>query len=389
MRKSFCRAFVASILIVLLISPNQASAWGNTGHEAVAYVAWQHLTPTAKKKIIALLKLVPPTPGYDALHHQPATADGYQQWAAELQNQGIDPDSDKGQMYIFMRAATWPDSIKTVLSGSDNSQHDSTPDPSTGFADKEPHKYWHFVDNSYDLGGALPDVPKSCWVKEHGQAAHAPEPVISVPRTPPDHNAQTEIPLLETALTSHESPALKAYDLVWLEHLVGDIHQPLHAVARFIGGVSDEGGNCIAIHLAPNVSSYFRQGYDDDKAKGFAPPPQSFRAPDELHAFWDQLPGAASPKNEAFAATYAATLTDSFDDPLASKTDPVAWGDESFELAKKNAYKEPIDDTMGAPVALTIDDTTSTYFKDAKAIAAQRISLAGARLAKLLNKAFS
>jgi len=42
---------------------------------------------------------------------------------------------------------------------------------------------------------------------------------------------------------------LKSYDLTWLIHLVGDVHQPLHCVARITKGdpEGDKGGNDVKL----------------------------------------------------------------------------------------------------------------------------------------------
>ena len=53
---------------------------------------------------------------------------------------------------------------------------------------------------------------------------------------------------------------------------------------------------------------------------------------------------------------------------------------ESFELAKSTAYKNPPVGTGSGPYTLT-----SAYHTAALKVAQQRIALAGARLAKLLN----
>src|SRR5215469_8814134 len=121
-----------------------------------------------------------------------------------------------------MRAATWPDSIKHV------GLHDTdTPPPNTpvehpvGFGDKESHGYWHFVDTGFSSDGS------------------------KVPATTPTPNAAVQIVELRKDLAGAQDPKLAAYELAWLEHLVGDIHQPLHGTARFVDGASDEGGNLV------------------------------------------------------------------------------------------------------------------------------------------------
>ena len=74
-----------------------------------------------------------------------------------------------------------------------------------------------------------------------------------------------------------EANTEKAYqDLGWLLHLVGDLHQPMHAV----NGISatlpegDRGGNLVEIKGATDGAS-------------------------ELHAFWDEVLGRTAPSEKA------------------------------------------------------------------------------------------
>jgi hypothetical protein len=61
--------------------------------------------------------------------------------------------------------------------------------------------------------------------------------------------------------------------------------------------------------------------------------------------------------------------------------DPDTWAQESFDLAKQNAYASPIR-TDKTAVQLTRD-----YETNARNIARSQAALAGARLANLLNEA--
>ena len=55
--------------------------------------------------------------------------------------------------------------------------------------------------------------------------------------------------LFLSVLASASPDALKSYDLTWLLHLVGDIHQPLHAATRVTAAqfYGDNGGNSVRI----------------------------------------------------------------------------------------------------------------------------------------------
>jgi S1/P1 Nuclease len=375
MRKSFLKGLTVSFLIVSLVPPQSALAWGNTGHEAVAYIAWQRLKgrQDIKDKIWALLQQVPTRTS--PTHKVVA---GFKEWSQNLPS-GLSPDEQ--QMYVFMRAATWPDSMKHVgFKDSDN----PPPVPADGatnlgFNDAFSHGYWHFVDTA--LGAAatatstLPAVPKdaSCWIKKKDEPPALLPAVKKLPDAPvPD--AITEIHDLSGYLASNESSSLKAYDMIWLEHLVGDIHQPLHASVRYVAGIGDQGGNCVAITIS-HLSSANRANFASSNPK--ADPPS------ELHAFWDDLPGVGTAMETAKAATYAGALS-AADDKAAAISDPKVWAQESFDLAVKHAYASPIGPGFGSPNAYVITDP---YFSTAADDAKARIALAGARLACLLTNA--
>jgi len=334
-------AIVASSLSILLVTPRQAVAWGNTGHESVAYVAWQQMTPAARARAIELLKQVP------ALHNanNTKTIPGYAEWVADLPA-GL--SQDERNLYLFMRAATWPDTIKHQwLIDSDTPPKGRTTEVHIGFTDKESHGYWHFVDSAFASDGS------------------------KVPATPVP-NAATQIVALRQFIASNEDDPLKAYDLVWLEHLVGDIHQPLHGSTRYFAGASDLGGNDVPIELTTAMKKTFEGTL-------------STSAPSELHAFWDDLPGEGQP---AAALPLAAAFAKNLPRAAASKVaviDPAKWAAESLALAKKDSYAPPIGDSP-KPASGSAYLITTAYYDQAMLDAKNRIALAGARLAKLLNE---
>ena len=363
MRKPNCLSLVV-VVIAFLLPIGRSWAWGNTGHEAVAAVAWSHLDQTTKDKVFALLQQVPSIQNDD----KTITIPGYTEWSANLPA-GLSEDGQ--HMYIFMRAATWPDSIKHHFF------HDSDTPPANlteaeaniGFTDRNSHGYWHFIDTPVgnpQTGSAAPALPNSC------QRFGTPTPVTTLPDAP-IASIVAEISIMSTALASDEDSALKAYDLVWLEHMVGDIHQPLHATVRFVGGIGDTGGNCVAISVPKPVSAHF------------VAPGSKERPPSELHAFWDDLPGTGSQMDTKPAADFAAALPSVSDDEAAI-TDPTIWAQESFAMAGSDVYATPIGSGFGTPKAYVI---TPAYYAKAYADAQQRIALAGTRLANLLTLALN
>jgi S1/P1 Nuclease len=335
--RGICAALLSSLLIFTLFSPQAVQAWGNAGHEAVAFVAWQQLKPEVKTRVITLLKIVP------TLHNSDGTKSipGYQEWVTDLPA-GL--SQDQQNLYLFMRAATWPDSIKHQwLKDSDTPPAHLTKEVNIGFTDTASHGYWHFVDGAF-----ASDTSK-------------------VPATPVP-NAATQIAALRSYIASSEDDEVKAYDLIWLEHLVGDVHQPLHGVVRFYAGKGDQGGNAVPVKLPAAIQKTFGS------------------APKELHAFWDDLPGeGAPPVALPVAAKFAGDLTAAPATDVAV-TDPAKWAAESMTMAKKDVYVAPIGKSPTNAQSKSGYLITQAYYDKAMQDAKDRVALAGARLAKLINE---
>jgi len=98
--------------------------------------------------------------------------------------------------------------------------------------------------------------------------------------------------------------------------------------------------------------------------------------PTELHAFWDDVLGTS---NKPKSAVSAAKKLPKPDPALAAKSGEADWAAESFQDAQHEVYISPIGTGFG-PFQLT-----GSYKKAAKKVAQQRVALAGARLANLIN----
>jgi hypothetical protein len=297
-----------------------AVAWDGFGHMEVAAVAWELMGTSAKSAAVQLLKANPQ----------------YNSWI-----KGV--SANKKDKYAFMMAATWPDYIKGAKGyQSDGPNNGNTPPPgpqasqNIGYTDKFMHKYWHFIDEPFP-GDNSQTTP------------------------PPTPNAQTQIATFRDTLpaSSGATKSVRSYDLVWLLHLVGDVHQPLHATSRFLNGQPDDGGNSVSITCDSGVSC---------------------EGASKLHAFWDDLlgPNNTTPKE----VEAAADMLPMADATLAAINDENVWIDESFRAAQSDIYKSPVGVSLG-PFTLTAE-----YKANAVDLAKQRVALAGARLANFLNAAF-
>jgi hypothetical protein len=158
----------------------------------------------------------------------------------------------------------------------------------------------------------------------------------------------------------------RALALAWLLHLVGDAHQPLHAVAlftqrRFVFG--DRGGNEI---LAGTLS---------------------------LHRVWDSLLGddVSLPFVQQRARGWLARAELRKDASAArSQLEIDAWLDEDCELARRSVYTRPILRVLesaegGALLAKPEVALDAAYLAGARRAAERRAAMAGARLAAILK----
>ena len=150
-------------------------------------------------------------------------------------------------------------------------------------------------------------------------------------------------------------PAERLLALKFVLHFVGDMHQPLHASDH-----QDRGGNCI----------------------GLAPSPGGDVT--NLHAFWDiTTVNALGHSPSEIAAKLDARIT-----PAQIKTwsvgDPRGWAMETFVIARRDAYDLPSKPTCAQNGAVAL---SPAYQATAEVDAAQQLSVAGIRLALVLNRA--
>ncbi|MGH9559236.1 MAG: S1/P1 nuclease, partial [Bryobacteraceae bacterium] len=191
------------MMVLYLASP--AAAWNGTGHRIVAAIAYARLAPRVRAHVDELIREHP----------------DYSRFI-----EGAPEEPRARARAAFISAATWPDRIKGDPRFWDESRKDSHPTPLlTGFPDMERHGNWHYFDTPFAPDGA-----------------RAPNPL------PPTALSELRRLLREFA---HEPEAAAAYDLPWIEHIVGDLHQPLHCIDRYLESQpqGDAGGN--RVYLAP------------------------------------------------------------------------------------------------------------------------------------------
>ena len=333
---------VVAILLLAVVLPQMAEAWNSTGHMVIAAMTYQGLQPRTRQTVDAIL----------AKH--PRCQEWKGQWKADI--------GAALSLYIFMRAATWPDEIRDekytwVKQAGVFVKKDGKVviDPNKAAERKAyNHPNWHYVD--------YPLVPKSFAMRSR------PTPNDDV-----IYGIKYSQKKVHTKTTSEPERAIY---LSWLIHVTGDIHQPEHCATLFGNAFpyGDRGGNWFYVKTAT-------------------------RQPFELHGFWDALLGTSeAPKSVLDTAHKLAidpTLVRSKFPELTKHKTVESWGLESRKDAVSTVYlrgtltaapaKFALDPKTKEPVLLSVDkpkanDLPKDYQSDATATARRRFALASYRL---------
>ena len=330
---------VAALFIALTES---AQAWNDAGHMLIARISWLRMTPDQRAKVSDVLKKHP--------HYESYLTDK------------CPPDVPREE-WAFLKAATWSDYIRPPKSLDTDK-----------IATHERHRFhrgvWHYVNFPYQAGqkeSTLPQHPLPNETNILDQIDKSQNVLQGVLKT--DAGAAPDI-----------SPdANRAIRVCWLFHLIGDLHQPLHAVALVDeklfpqGDHGDQGGNLLAIR------------------------PDANGKPLRLHAYWDGMLGYdsrfGSVCDTADLLTRDPTLAADKLDELAKHKHPRDWAAESFAAAKSNVYLEgklPLvlySDVESKKIAVDKVPAVSTFDgAQFRTLARRRIVLAGNRLAETLSE---
>jgi hypothetical protein len=162
---------------------------------------------------------------------------------------------------------------------------------------------------------------------------------------------------------THASKKQKQFGVFVLTHLLGDIHQPLHAADN-----DDRGGNAIKVQLPEGRKMH-------------------------LHAAWDTalVEGRFGGQNEVTVAQglahkYAARATEWQAGQVKLATIET-WVGESDQRAKEIAYGKLPGFACGADMEQTRLTLSEDYGQQAGAVLEEQLAKAGYRLAAILNRA--
>lgn len=155
---------------------------------------------------------------------------------------------------------------------------------------------------------------------------------------------------------THSNVYERARFLAFFVHIVGDLHQPLHAVQLFSAAhpQGDQGGNLYYVR------------YHNQRTK--------------LHTLWDSglgvfaedsTPEQVNQISQQLTAFYPKTYFGKAIDDL----EPMNWAQNGVELAEKYVYNTPEDQPI-----------SENYIVEGQQVAQQQATLAGYRLANFMNQ---
>jgi hypothetical protein len=331
------RALVLLAALGLALSaPGRARAWHAAGHMAIARIAYQELGDKEKKRLAQILKAHP--------HYKIYLSAERPEGASELE-------------WAFLRASTWPDWVRPPY-------RKNGPDLEAEARARKYHRGpWHYINLPFVPPGDKTPVPADLPAKDH-DADGEPGHVL------------TALKKCVTILRARDMPdEVKAVYLCWLLHLIGDVHQPLHAATlvskQFPKG--DQGGNQFLVSLKEGGPAMALHFYWDallfKDAAGYA----------DIKARVDELRGSPELRRDKL--------------PELELTGFASWADESLGKARTVAYLDG--KLQGArrpargegPAEVKAPVLPEGYAEAAAAVARRRMVVAGYRLADQVRAA--
>jgi len=321
------------LILFFVIGAVPSFGWGCSGHQIVALVAQYELTPKARNMVLTSLgELVLPS------------------------QSGADPIGNihrfclAANLGLMANVSTWPDDARSGL-------------PTSGT--------WHFWD--IPLGASL----SSSAVQVPGCDEYCLVGAI---------NAQLAL------LKSPKTDSLqRARALMFIIHLVGDLHEPLHVADN-----NDRGANCVPITFQGRRPIAFGSGT-------YSP---------NLHGFWDsdlvtERGGIHKDTYTDDLQNFVKRLRDKYSAQIkqweTAPLDLTAWAWQSHDVAVQIAYgklphrikpEQPVpvqtchdNNNVGQRMLSLSETVDQQYLEVAGTAAEEQLAKAGARLAVILNTA--
>ena len=315
--KTMLKKIFKVLFLSLFIFTISAMAWDDAGHKTIAYIAWERMSPEARERAFRILMSAPEDSDLSVLYPHDSRSE-----AAKRRE-------------LFQSASYWADIVR---------------DRKFKERSEKYHKgNWHYDD--------------TFWTRENGQ--------VKIIENPSEDGGKAVEKIAEfvKVLQNPEAPdADKAIALAWIEHLVGDIHQPLHTSARVteLEPKGDQGGNTFLLNPKDT------------------PREQS----ENLHWFWDSILRRNVSRNDECDGEYIPKIATQIMKKHAFAKmqsrlkigDFRDWQKEGFLLATTDVF---------SPNLIRFEAPPAKYKQNAFEVAQEQMALAGYRLGEMLNRIFS
>jgi hypothetical protein len=301
LRRAATALLAGACAALLCLTTRPAGAWGDEGHEVIGLIAEYYLEPGVRARVLELLG-----------------------------------EDDSGLVERDMaHESTWADKYRDSDRDGDKRRYLGTRD-------------WHFVD--LEITGM--DVSRACY----GRRPLAARPLAAGVPASAGPAEDCIIDKIDQFYAELENPATPAAErrvaLQFLLHLIGDMHQPLHA-----SDDHDQGGN-------RKLVSGAGMGLNN------------------LHHDWDvEFVMRLGASDADIAHKLVARITAAERVRWSSGT-PLDWALETYAVSKQHAYG-----MLPAPSDGSRYELSQAYVDDATQVTAAQLSKAGVRLASMLNHA--
>jgi hypothetical protein len=310
------RKVAACLFVCVAVTfPCSSFAWNDYGHRLIGAFAWGSLSPTEQAKVRKLLT-----------YFREDDEFVWPQNRRMLVRTGLtDPTLED--------ASTHPDNIRD-------------------FQIADPFGPWHYTDLRF-----YQDTP----AKDRLACPNVVE------------RLETVRGIFGTRRTRPQDLEKRAQALVWLCHVLEDIHQPLHSATYYSGPfvqTGDRGGNLFLVR-------YLKMPDDNQETRS------------NLHSFWDSLLELDGQRLRVSRPQQIAQLRAAFPRTAFSAelqvADPYQWAKASKGLGEQSAYYRLRAFDQQAANENQRVQLDEEYVRAASAVARRQAALAGYRLADLIK----
>ncbi|NKB34049.1 MAG: hypothetical protein GKR91_13220 [Pseudomonadales bacterium] len=321
------RSIFALLLSSTIFYSVNTLAWDSVGHRLTVAVAVSFLSEEKRQELVSILR------------SHPRYQDDFLSQIPDFINQN---DATELSTWLLGQAAYWPDIARGLPAEARNRYN---------------RPNWHYTDGAWVRGAA--QLTGNIYLGVSAAELIQGEAASSIRNERQVHNVVTAIDFNTRVLVDDsQAPAARAVALCWVLHLMGDIHQPLHAGSLFSRALFETG---------------------DRGSNGIDTGSRS-----TLHLDWDRALRDEGISNslplilDSIAGYESSQL-------IGIESDWTAWMAESREILLSVVYTEAMRtaitraDQSGSE--LGAQSLSSDYINGMKNISRQRLGLAGMRLA--------